>query len=184
MIEKRTRPILCLFLVVASVAFAAIEGSLEVIGESDLTEAGGSARDNHRMRFQQSFTEGSATTSAQIEIMYRTSGSIASGASTSIDLAGSLVDPLGDTVVFTRIRGLIFQNTGTTTITIGNAPANGWYAWSSVASSTLSVPASSSIMLASPFGAWQVTAGTGDLLQLTNASGGTGTYKLWIIGND
>lgn len=175
---------LILFLLVASVVFAALEGQIEITGESDLTETSGSSRDNHRYRVQESYTSGTATTSAQINAVYRATGTLASGAAGTIDLAGSLVDPLGDAVVFTRIRSIIIENTATTTLTIGSSTSNPWTAWSSNAASTLAIPASSCIALSSPFGAWAVTAGTGDILHITNASGGTGTYKLWIVGNE
>lgn len=163
---------------------AGLEGEVEIIGNSDLTEQIGTARDNHQHRYEYQFTSGSATSSAQVDGIYRAIRTLSTGASEGLDLSGTLENPLGSVITFSRIRSMIIENQGTTTITIGSAPANPWYAWSGNASSTIAIPASSAVCFSSPYGTYTVTAGTADILQITNSAGGTGTYKIWILGND
>lgn len=119
----------------------------------------------------------------QADLIWSDTRTVAGSATDSLDLAGSLTSPLGGSLTFARIKGLI----------VAASPAN---------STNIQVtrPASNAVPLLSAAGniavkpgglfAWfdpsaagvVVTAATGDLLDMVNSGGSSATYDVVIIG--
>lgn len=125
------------------------------------------------------------------KIYARKAGSLGSqvqSVNTDLDLSGSLVDDLGQTVVFTAVKAIVFGtdalNPGT--LSLGPAPANGFAGPFSGTTPALVLPALCAGRVAfARFDAtgWAVTAGTGDLLRIASAAtAGTYNYDLAILG--
>lgn len=101
-----------------------------------------------------------------------------------LDLAGSLVDPLGATLTFVKVRGILVYAAAanTTNVVIGNAAANQFVGPFGAAAHTFAVkPNSLFLATAVDSAGWAVTAGTGDILRIA-ASSGTVTYDIVILG--
>ena len=105
---------------------------------------------------------------------------------TDIDLSGSLTDDLGQSVVFTAIKGIYVRagDSNPGILSIGPAAANGFVGPFSGTTPAIALPAGGRFCVARFDAAgWAVTAGTGDLLRIASAAGaGTYTYDLVVVG--
>jgi hypothetical protein len=127
----------------------------------------------------------------QADRIFTDERTLAASASEDLDLAGALVDPLGDPAVFARIKALIViaeplggAPANTNNVVIGGALSNAWVGPFGAAAHTVALqPGNAFIATAKGATAWPVTAGTGDLLRITNSAGTTGvTYQIALIG--
>lgn len=132
-------------------------------------------------------------------LLYSAAGTIASSSSTTLTLS-ALTDPLGNAVVFTKIRALFLQNTGNTggapveadSLIMGAAATHAWIIWAnSVAGAEILVPSPSATGAPNPFtvltapgaSGYAVVATTTDQLKLANASGSnTIGFNIIIVG--
>jgi hypothetical protein len=115
---------------------------------------------------------------------YRARRTLAAGANDDLDLAGSLIDPFGNTLTFTAIKALVVvvvDPTGSNKVKIGNAASNAWQGPLS-AGATIEVPYQE-IWQNKAAAGWPVTAGTGDILRINNPGGAAITYDILIMGN-
>lgn len=126
------------------------------------------------------FVPGTANT-AQADLLWADSRSLADGASENLDLAAGLTSAFGASITFAEVTAIYVANTGTTAITLGNAAANGFVGPFGAAAHTVSVPAGDMLLLTNAAG-WTVTAGTGDILKVANAAGATGSYNIVLVG--
>lgn len=129
-----------------------------------------------------SLSDGSG--SGQANKCYVATRTLASGASEDLDLAGVLLDPLGATLTFLTIKGLIIRADGgnTTALTVSPAPANGFVGPFGAAAQTQTVRPGGFWGFAAPQTGFTVTAATGDLLRVANAAGAAATYTIEIVG--
>lgn len=124
------------------------------------------------------------TAANQANNIYVDAFSLLTGANVSIDLAGSLVNPLNEAVVFTAVKTILIEAdaTNTTDLTVGNG-TNPFVGPFGAGAHTLTIPPGGCVLLHNPSAAgWPVVAGTGDVLKITNASGATATGRITIIG--
>lgn len=102
---------------------------------------------------------------------------------TDIDLAGSLADPLGGTVTFAKVVGLIVKNRSTTAaeiVTVGGDAAA--FLFTSAANDSIPVGPDGLLMAVNPsLAGYPVTGTTADILQLVAATG-TPSVDLIVIG--
>jgi hypothetical protein len=106
-----------------------------------------------------------------------------------IDLAGSLIDPFGNTITFSTIKAIFIYNRATVRtekLRVGAASAHcftGPYGASSATKPTIYPGGVHQIT--APFEGYPVEAGTSDILRIRHAgSVGDITYDIVIIGND
>jgi hypothetical protein len=96
----------------------------------------------------------------------------------------ALTDPItGGVVAFAKIRAIIIYNrlTANKALTVG-AGSNTFVGPFGNANDTITIPPEGVLMLTAPIAGWTVTADTGDILTITNASGGTSTFDVYILG--
>lgn len=130
------------------------------------------------------FTNGSGAN--QAADLYAASRTVALSANDDIDLSGVLLNNLGTTLAFTKIKAIRIRadsaNPGD--LLVGPAAANGFLAPFNAAADRVRVAPGGVLELINPSAAgWAVTAGTADLLRVTNGSGsGSATYKIEILG--
>lgn len=102
---------------------------------------------------------------------------------TDIDLAGSLVDPLGNVITFAKITGLIVKNRSTTAaeiVTVGGDAAA--FLFTSAANDSIPVGPDGLLVAINPsLAGYPVTGTTGDILQLVAATG-TPAVDLIVVG--
>ena len=109
---------------------------------------------------------------------------LTTGATQEYDLAGVLVDELGQTLTFAQIKGIIIHSTlaANKTLTIG-AGTDELLGWVGDATDVINVYAGGMFALIAPNTGYTVTAGSADDLLVTNAAGGSSTYDIIIIGD-
>lgn len=125
------------------------------------------------------------TASAECDLVYADSDTIAASSSVNLDLAGSLLTPLGTACVFVKVKAImvIADAANTNDVVVGGADSNGFLGPFGGATHTAAIKPGGCLVIAAPSGGWTVTAGTGDILKIANSSSGTGVnYSIVILG--
>lgn len=142
------------------------------------------AHDKGTLSYTDSLTDG--TSAAQIKAIWHDKGTIASGGSATIDVAGSLADAFGNTAVFTKIKGLMIINHG---VASGSTFTETSGENITLSSSTLLIADSEHIiepggvyLATSPIVGGAVTATSADTITLGRAGSATVTYSVIIWG--
>jgi hypothetical protein len=104
-----------------------------------------------------------------------------------LDLVGSLLNAYGEAANFSTIMALEIKNTSVTAVLkVGNAAAaNGWYAMFGNSSDLLTLRPGTAFKISAPSGdttGYAVTAGTADILRITEGASSAGTFDLIITG--
>lgn len=130
------------------------------------------------------FTNGSGAN--QASLLFVDQRTVTASANDDIDLAGTLTDNLGGTCVFAKVKGIRIRADATNPgdLLIGPAAANGFLAPFNAAADRIRCAPGGYVDLVNPSAAgWAVVAATGDILRITNGSGGgSATYKIEILG--
>lgn len=125
------------------------------------------------------------TSADQADRLYQARLTLSTSGTTSLDLSGSLTDDLGQTTVFAKVKGIAIYNRETTAglaLVIGGN-ANPLSTIFSDASDEVKVGPGGMFLLTSPVDGYAVTAGTGDILDITNPSGSsTVSFDIVIWG--
>lgn len=127
----------------------------------------------------------SGTTAGKNDLLFSDTRTLAASATENLDLAGGLTDPLGATLTFVKVKAIIIKANAANTneVQVKPAAANGFLGPFNAAADQISLPADGLAVLAAPSAGWTVTAGTGDLITITNSAAGTSvTYDIVIIG--
>ena len=140
----------------------------------------------HSLSYNPSVTLTDGTGANQINRIYADTITLAASATQDIDLAGTLVDAIGQTVTFARVKGILIRtaSANTNNVIVGGASSNGFITWVGGATHTVTVRPGGFLAIAAPDAtAYAVTAGTGDLLRVANSSSGSSvTFDLVIVG--
>lgn len=151
---------------------------------SDVLAVIGDTQNNNSFAYSKQFANGTGANQADRVIVKN--GTIAGGGNTTFDLAGSLTDFFGNVITLVRVKVLYFElTTGTTASDVSlGGDANPWATWLGAVTDKVKVRNGGSLCLVAPdAAAYTVTAGTGDILKVTNNDGANvATYKLVIIG--
>ena len=111
---------------------------------------------------------------------------LTASSSESLDLAGSIANAFGDTMTFTKLKGLIIEaaSGNTNNVVVGGAASNAWATWVGNANDVVNVRPGGVLFLYAPDStSYAVTASTGDILQIANSSSGSSvTYNIVLIG--
>lgn len=165
---------------------AGVNGSLSVVLSAVLTGAaiaGQSPAYSAKVNKSLNWDPGTAATD-EANVLYHATRNLAAGASESLDVRGVLADALGATVNAAEICAIIVQadagNGGN--IRFGPAASNGFAGPFADASDRVNVGAGDFAVLTSKTG-WAATAGTGDLLSVTNTDGAEAAdYTVTLVG--
>lgn len=112
---------------------------------------------------------------------------LTASANENLDLAGSLVNGLGQTLTFTKLKAAIFKaSTGNTnSVQVTRPGANGVPIFMAAGDGIALTPGALFIAVFPDANGVAVTAGTGDLFNVANSGGGTSvTYDVIFIGVD
>ncbi len=125
----------------------------------------------------------SGTGNYQADLMYAATRTLATGATDNLDLSGVLTDPLGTVIAAVEIVAILIRAAAgnTTILTVGNG-TNPFVGPFGAGAQTVAVPPGGAFQAVNPQAGWAVTAGTGDILRITNASGASATYDIVILG--
>lgn len=124
----------------------------------------------------------------QFDLVWMDERTLASNTAEDLDLAGVLTSPMGTSIAGVEGVMIVVVNApksgaaNTTALTIGG-DTNGYEgSWLS-ADGTITVGPGGVFLIASPnaSGLGTITAGTGDILQISNASGASNTYQIAVF---
>lgn len=128
------------------------------------------------------------TGAGQANRIFHDQRTLAASTNEDLDLAGVLLDPLGATLTFARIKALLVWAAAgnTNNVIVGGAAATGFVSWVGGATHTLTVRPGAVLLLAAGEAdaiGYVVGAGTADLLRVANSgAGSTVTYDIVLIG--
>lgn len=126
----------------------------------------------------------SGTGVGQADLVFSDRRTVAASGTDALDLAGSLASPLGGTLTFVKIKGLLVRaDTGNTNSVRVNRPAANGVPIFAAAGDAIDVQPGGTLLWIAPKTGVVVTPATGDLLNCDNSGAGTGvTYDIVIIG--
>jgi hypothetical protein len=132
-----------------------------------------------------SWTVADGTSANQMDLVWSDQRTLGAGASENLDLAGGLTDIYGNTLTFARIK-FIYVSAATANgdyVQLGGG-TNPFINWVANASDIVNVAPDGMFALTAPDATgYAVTAGTGDILKVTNADGAAGvTYDIVLAG--
>lgn len=125
------------------------------------------------------------TASGQANQFWSDQRTLAASATENIDLAGSLINAFGTTLTFTKIKGIYIKAAvgNTNNVQLTRPASNGLPLFLAAGDGLNILPGGMFLWACYDNTAVPVTAGTGDLLTLTNSGGGTSvTYDIVIVG--
>lgn len=127
---------------------------------------------------------GDGSGSGQANKVYLATRTLASAANDDLDLAGGLTDPFGVTLTFATIKAIVVRAdpANTTELQVRPGASNGFVGPFGAAGQHVHVRAGGALVFAAPQTGWTVTAGTGDILRVTNAAGASAIYSIEIVG--
>jgi hypothetical protein len=121
----------------------------------------------------------------QADRVFSDTRTLAASANEDLDLAGTLLNPIGGAAAFAKIKAIIVRaaKANTNNVVVGNAASNGFVGPFGAAAHTVAVPPGGVFMITAPKAGWAVTGGTGDLLRVANSGAGTSvTYDIIVVG--
>ena len=119
------------------------------------------------------------------DLIFHDERTLTASGTEDLDLAGSLSSAFGATLTFAELRLIVvYASTGNTNNVVVSRPASNGVPLFSAASDAIPVPPGGMFLWSCPAdGKIAVTAGTGDLITITNSSSGTSvTYDVVIVG--
>ena len=129
------------------------------------------------------------TGAGQVDIAWTQQRTLASGATDSIDLNGTLKDAFGVNMTIVTLCGVIILNTpydpaaaaNTTNLTIG-AGSNPFLGLFGTGTFVLRPGGAYSAICGGPGGLGTVTPGTADILTIINSAGASNSYQIGLLG--
>lgn len=138
------------------------------------------------LSFSEVIALATGTAADQADLIFSDTRTLAASADEDLDLAASLSDALGNSLTFARVKAIIVtaDSGNTNDVEVGGASANQFINWVGDATDKIVVKPGGMFALVAPDAtAYEVTAATGDLLNIANSGAGTGvTYSIIIIG--
>lgn len=136
------------------------------------------------LKANHSFSTGTGTTVGNADMEWSDRRTIAASGNEDLDFAGSLTGPFGSTLTFARIKAFVVKAaTGNTNNVVITRPASNGVPLFSAAGDAISVQPGGTFVWVAPGAGVAVTAGTGDLINVSNSGGTTGvTYDIFVIG--
>lgn len=131
------------------------------------------------------FTNGAGANQAQH--LFHDRRTLTASGSEDLDMAGSLVDIYGNTLTFSTIKAMLFflPSTAGGDLTVTAKATNGFATWVGAAGDAVKIkPGGLLLLLAPGADGYAVTAGTGDLITVTNGDGAASVdYDVILMGD-
>lgn len=125
------------------------------------------------------------TAAGKADQIFADTRTLTASATEDLDLAGSLVDALGTTLTFAKIKAIYIKASSgnTNNVEVTPAAANGFVGPFNAAADQIDIAPGGTFLVTAPSAGWTVTASTADLLTITNSAGTTSVvYDVVIIG--
>jgi hypothetical protein len=130
---------------------------------------------------------GDGTGANQADRMFADQRTLADGGNETLDCSGLLAPFFGATALaLVRLKAFLFHSlpTNTTNLTVSRGATNGALLFTAVSSGVAAIKPGAMFLWCDPSAtAVGVTAGTADLITVTNSAGAAATYDVYIIGS-
>lgn len=140
----------------------------------------------HAADYSPTYALGDGSGADQIAQVFADTRTIAASGSEDLDLNGTLVNAIGATVNFTKIKAIIIKAAAgnANDVVVGGAASNQFATPFGAAAHTVKVkPGGLFVLVAPDANGYAVTAATADLLKIANSGAGTGvTYDIVLLG--
>lgn len=164
---------------------AGVSANIAVSLDAVLTGASDLGNPKQRVQIAEALTFIAGTDAVnKADLLFADTRTLAASGTENLDLAGTLTNAFGAVFTAAEIVAIYIKAAAgnTNAVRFGPAAANGFVGPFNAATDRLNVLPGEFALLVSQMG-WAVTAGTGDLLTVLNAAGGTGvTYDVVILG--
>ena len=164
---------------------ATLTASLQVKLDATLQNALDLVTGSAPMAYLQTFNFANGVGANQANNMFSDTRTLAASATEDLDLASGLTNAFGSTLVFTKVKAIIFKaaSGNTNNVVISRPTANGLVFLTTAEDSFSLTPGAAAVFVWPDANGIAVTAGTGDLITVTNSAGTTSvTYDVIIIG--
>jgi len=148
----------------------------------DLSNVG----DNSNLEYKKSMTDG--TSADQADKIWHDRRTLATGTNDDLDMTALANTIFGTSVPinFAKVSAIMIKNLSTTAgdeLKLDSSVANAFTGpFNGSTSSKIEIGADSVLFLSSKKDSWTVTAGTGDILRITNSNAGSVSYDIVIVG--
>jgi hypothetical protein len=155
---------------------------------ADLTTARDLVSSTAPLNYRNRVTLASGTGAGQADLIFSDTRTINASSNDDLDLAGSLTDALGTTLTFVKIKALVVVAAAgnANNVLVGGDATNTFLTYVVTEGDAIVLrPGAGLALFAGVADAtgYAVTAGTGDLLRISNSAGGTSvTYDIVIVG--
>jgi len=142
----------------------------------------------HSLATQKVLDLAAGTGAGAVDVLYQDTNTLAASGNIDIDLSGALARAIGGTAVFARVRGIYIAAAAgnTNNVVVGAAATNQWITFLGTTTGTIILRPGAWVLAgvgSADTTGWAVTAGTGDLLRITNSAAGTTVdYTIVIVG--
>lgn len=133
---------------------------------------------------QAAITLANGTGANQADRIFTDTRTVTTGATDSLDVAGSLTDAFGATITMARIKAILIRaaSGNTTDLQLTRPASNGVPLFAAASDAIVIRPGGCLLWCAPDATGIAVTAGTGDLINVVNGSGASATYDIVIVG--
>lgn len=141
---------------------------------------------SHTVGYGPRWNLSNGTGANQANQIFTDTRTLTASSSENLDLAGGLTDAFGNTITFTKIKGIfvVADSANTNDVLVGGAASNGFSSWVNDPTDVVKVkPGGGFATIAPNSTGLAVTAGTGDILKVANSGGTTSvSYTIVIVG--
>lgn len=159
------------------------EGEISVDFANTYTNALDLSTPSDVLSLSKTWTFANGKADDEAESQWHDQRTLAGSAVDSIDLYGALTDAFGQTLNFTKIKALYIENLSASDILRVGGGSNALVNWIQTSGDQVNIGPGGAMLLVCPKTAgYAVTAGTADILTITNTGTGSNSYKIVVIG--
>lgn len=140
----------------------------------------------HKVDYGATYNLADGTGADQIKEIFADTRTLAASATENLDLAGVLVDAVGTTITFSKVKAILVKASASNTndVMVGGHASAACFTMFNAATDKLRIkPGGMALLVAPDANGFAVTATTADMLTVGNSSSGTGvTYDIVIMG--
>lgn len=160
-------------------------GAFKIAVVGNLSNSPDLGATSYNLNYNKSYSISNGTTADSANMIWTDTRTIAASGTDDIDLAGSIMDQFGDTITFTKIKGiLVSASSSNTNLVLVGGGSNAFINWIGASGDIIKVrPGGTFALYANDSIGYAVTASTADILEIANSSSGTSvTYDIALIG--
>lgn len=130
------------------------------------------------------WTVANGTSSGMADKVWGDTRTVTTGATDSLDLAGSLTDAFGETITFVKVKAILVYAAAanTTTLTITRPTAAGVVLFGAADGTVAALSAGGFFAWVDPAAGFTVGSTSSDALDIVNSSGASASYEIIVVG--